>query len=155
MKIAGTEQKVIGANIGFQNTPLPLAQEKVAFDPYIDGVTIIGRQLVVELIVKYEDPGLYAQVRTGSTTGTTWSATPHVASFEVEAQTDVLMPSTTPVPYSMNIKGANVMLQQQGPLMLAGNQTVLQRMAGVAIEGSGVYTEWTIRNMVADYAWPT
>jgi len=49
------------------------------------------------------------------------------------------------------------MMTQVGGITLAGNQSILLRFAGVALETdpSQPYATFTLRNLIASYTWPT
>ena len=152
LKFDAVEMPVIAASVGFQNVPLDLRQEKVYGDPFLDGITVVGRRLAFDFTVKWENPDLYASILTGSTIGTEWTSAPTTGSFEVKAVSSVNMPSETE-PYSLIISGTEVMLSQVGGIQLAGNQAVLLRYSGVALDNAS-YISFVLRNKVTSYTWP-
>jgi len=153
LKIDGEELPIVSANVGFQNVPLDPRQEKVYGSPYLEDVTIIQRRMVYDMTVKWNNPDLYAKVRTGTTTGTAWSAAPLTASFQVKAVSSIDIAGETE-PYSLTIDADEAFMSQVGGITLAGNQAVMMRFTGTALEATN-YASFTLRNQVASYAWPT
>lgn len=152
-EIGGVELPIVAASVGWQNVPLDIRQERVYGDPYLEDITIIQRRLAYDITVKWNNPDLYLQLLTNSPTGTEWSGTPHTASFEVKSVSSDDMPGETE-PYSMTIAAQKVMMSQQGGITLAGNNAVMLRFTGVALD-SAEYATITLRNKVASYVWPT
>ncbi len=154
--VDGNAMQVVQASVGFINTPLAIQQERIAFDPYMDDITIVERRMVMDLVVKWENPDLHAIVRTGSASGTTWSAAPWVAPFILTVLSSVNMPSSTPEPCSLIISAPDVSFNQVGGVTLAGGQAVMLRFRGVALAPtSAEYATAVLRNMVTSYTWPT
>jgi hypothetical protein len=153
LKIDAVELPIVAATIGWVNVPIDIRQEKIYGDPFIEGITIVQRRMTYDFMVKWNDPDLYSDALTASITGTTWSATPKTASFEVKAVSSVNMPSESE-PYSLIIAADEVMVNPVGGIQLAGNQAVMQRFQGVALEATN-YASFTLRNKVTGYTWPT
>jgi hypothetical protein len=152
----GDELPVVAATVGFQNVPLDIRQERVYGSPFLEDVTIVQRRLAYDMTVKWNNPDLYAALLTGSAVGTEWSGKPYTTSFEVKA----VSPMNTPEdiePYSLVVAANKVMMSQVGGLTLAGNQSILLRFAGVALETDPdiAYATFTLRNLVPEYIWPT
>lgn len=159
LKIGGVEFPVVAAQVGWQNVPLDIRQERVYGDPFIDDVTVIQRRLSYDLTVRWNNPDLYRDVLTGSISGTAWSSKPKTASFEVKAVSSVDMPLEVE-PYSLTIAADEVMMSQQGGITLAGNGAIMMRFSGVALEATN-YASFTLRNKkatniygVSPYIWP-
>ena len=131
---------------------MDLRQERVDGSPYLDDITIVQRRLVYEMTVKWHNPDLYATLLTGSPTGTAWTSTPHTASFSVKTVSSTDMPLEIE-PYSLTIDADEIMMSQVGGLQLAGNQSVMMRFSGVALEANN-YASFTLRNKVSSYVWP-
>lgn len=152
---SATALPITAANVTLTNAPLDIRQEKNYGSPYLDEVTVIGRSLTVDLIVKWKDPQLYLAILTGSTTGTEWTAAPWVEDF------DVYSLSTNPIsglisPYQLRVQAPEVMYQVQGGIRLAGNNAVMMRIQGTAIApSSGDYVTIDMFNEATDYTWPT
>jgi hypothetical protein len=89
---------------------------------------------------------------TGAVDGTTWSPEPKTASFEVKAISSVNMP-TEDEPYSLTIAADEVMMNQVGGVTLAGNQSIMMRYSGVALEATN-YASFLLRNKATEYVWP-
>lgn len=161
IKVDGVEIPVVAAQVGFQNVPLDLRMERVYGDPYLQDITIVQRRLAFDITVKYEDQDLYRQVLTGTKIGTEWYQHPFTAALDIKTVSSALMPATvsppvTPTdPYSLEIKADEVMLNQVGGLTLAGNQAVLMRFTGVAIDNALDYVTMELVNEVASYTWPS
>lgn len=145
---------VAAATLSLQNAPLDIRQEKVYGSPYLEDVTITGRALTVDLIVKWKDPQLYRSILTGSTTGTSWTATPFVEDLDVYALTGRKATNTTS-PWQLRFKAPMVMYQMVGGIRLAGNEAVMIRLQGTAIKGTGAYYEVHLGNTTSAYSWPT
>lgn len=151
--IGGATLPIVSGSVAWQNVPLDIRQERVYGDPYIEDVTIIQRRLMYDIVVKWNNPELYLQVLTGQTNGTAWGGKPHVASFELKAVSSDNMPTETE-PYSLTIEAEKVMMSQQGGITLAGNNAVMLRFSGVALDATE-YATITLRNKVTGYVWPT
>ena len=155
IKIAGAELPVVAAQVGWQNVPLDIRQERVYGDPFIEDITIVQRRLSYDMTVKWNDPQLYRKVLAGGVSGTQWSSAPYTASFEVKSVSSVNMPLESE-PYSLTIKADEVMMSQQGGISLAGNGAIMMRFSGVALEATN-YAQFILRNKVDSspgYAWP-
>lgn len=161
IKVEGTELPVVAAQVGFQNVPLDLRMERIYGDPYLNDITIVQRRLAFDITVKYEDQNLYRQVLGGSNVATEWGQHPYTAAMDIKTVSSATMPAggspvITPTdPYSLEIKADEVMLSQVGGLTLAGNQAVLMRFTGVAIDNALDYVTMELINEVAEYDWPS
>ena len=153
IKIGGDELPIVAARVGWQNVPLDLRQERIFGDPFILDVTPVQRVLSFDFTIKWNNPELYRQVLTGAIDGTAWTATPFTGSFEVHTLSSVDMP-TESEPYSLNILGNSAMMTQVGGITLAGNQSIMMRFNGTAIESALEYAVFTLRNKATDYVWP-
>jgi hypothetical protein len=156
LKIAGAELPVVAATVGIQNVPLDLRQERVWGSPYLEDVTIVQRRFVFDLTVKYKNPQLYRSLLTGAASAVdTWSAHPYTGTFEVKAVSSVNMTGVDE-PYSLSFFGTEVMMSQVGGITLAGNQSILMRFAGVALDTSNVagYAYARLHNLESAYSWP-
>jgi hypothetical protein len=147
---------VVGATVAVANTPLDMRQEKVYGDPRLQDVTVIGRAMTLDLMVKWDDPDLYQRVVTGSASGLTWSANPFVAQVVVSALSPGdIGAAPLDVPYRIRLTAAEVMLQLNGGIRLMSNQAVAMRFTGTAIAPStGEYATIEIQNTHAAYALP-
>lgn len=149
---AAVDLPVVAATVSIVNTPLDIRQEKVFGSPYLSDITVIGRALTVDMIVKWQDPELYKSILTGSTTGTQWSACPYVSDLDIYAQTGECEAGVSP--YQLRIKAPEVMYQLVGGIRLAGNEAVMQRIQGTAIKGTSSYYEIHLGNKTTAYSWP-
>jgi hypothetical protein len=154
IQVAGEELPVTQATFQWQNQPLDIRQEKVIGSPLLEDVTILTRQLSFDIIVKYNNPQLYRKVLTGSPTGTAWSGTPFTAALDIKTVSSVNMP-TESEPYSLRCQATEVLLQQVGGIQLGAGQAVFMRFQGVALDTTGDYASFTLRNKKATYTWPT
>lgn len=145
---------VIQAQVGIQNMPLDPRMEKVYGSPYLEDVTVVSRAVTLDLTVKWTNPDLYQQILTGSTSGTTWSAQPFTTSMEFLTKSPSLMPAES-VPYMLYVQVTEAMLSLQGGIQLAGNNAVLMRFTGTALDVGGDYVKYQLWNQYADYTWPT
>ena len=152
LKINNEELPIVQANVGFQNVPLDPRQEKIYGSPYLEDITIIQRRMTYDMTVKWNNSDLYQDVVTGSVSGTAWSPIPKTASFEVKAVSSMDIDGETE-PYSLIVTADEVMMSQQGGITLAGNQAVMMRFSGVALEATN-YATFTLRNGTAGYTWP-
>lgn len=143
---------VIAAQIGIQNMPLDPRQERVYGSPWLDDVTIVSRAVTLDLTVKWKNPDLYRQILTGATTGTAWSAKPFTTAMSIVTQSPDNMPSES-TPYGLKIDATKVMLALNGGIQLAGNQAVLMRFTGTALDVTGDYVTFVLTNKVSDYVW--
>lgn len=153
IQIGGTSLPVVQASVNFANQPLDTRMERVYGSPYLEDVTIVKRQLSFDLLVKWNNPDLYAEILTGSPTGTTWTAQPFTGSFEVV--TSAYGEADTGYPYTLTIACTDAMLALNGGITLAGGQAVMMRFNGVALDPTaGEYTTITLRNAETGYTWP-
>lgn len=127
------------ATITLANQPLDVRQEKNFGSPYLDDVTIVGRQLTVDMILKWTDPQLYLDIITGSTTGTTWTASPWVSDLKVLTLSSGLAIDSPVQPFQFMVEAPAVMYQLVGGIRLAGNGAVMMRVQGTAIASTGTY----------------
>jgi len=155
---SGTELPVVQATVTLTNAPLDIRQEKVFGSPYIEDVTIVGRSLTVDMLVKWEDPDLYQSIITGSTTGTQWTAAPFTSDLDIYAVSTLDAPTTNPAtPWQLRVRASEVMYQQVGGIRLAGNNALMQRITGTAIASTQEYVTINLGNTVNStaYTWPT
>lgn len=153
---SGTELPIVAANIALTNAPLDIRQEKVFGDPFIEEVTVVGRALTVDLVVKWKDPDLFASILTGATTGTQWVQAPFVQDLDILTESPNDIPGTSPLtPYQLRIRAPQVMYQVVGGIRLAGNQSVAIRVTGTALADPAGYMQFNLGNTQTDYAWPT
>lgn len=154
IKIEGSELPIVQAQIGFQNVPLDLRQERIFGDPYLEDVTVVQRRLTFDIVVKWNDPKLYRKVLTGAESGVdVWSGHPYTASLKMRTVSSVEMPSEAGK-YMLEVEAPECMMTQVGGIALAGSQAVMLRFAGVALENTP-YVTFTLHNKVANYTWPT
>lgn len=143
------------ATITLANQPLDIRQEKIYGSPYIEDVTIVGRQLTVDMILKWTDPQFYLKVLTGSTTGTNWTAAPFVQDLDVYGLS-TLDSSVTGQPWQFRVEAESVMYQIVGGIRLAGNGALMMRLQGTALApSSGDYFKFHLGNTETSYTWPT
>ena len=150
---SATDLPVVAATVSFQNAPLDIRQEKVFGSPYLEDVTITGRALTVDMVVKWQDPDLYRSILTGSTTGTQWTACPFVSDLDIYALTGDCIDGGDP--WQLRITAPQVMYQMVGGIRLAGNEAVMVRLTGTAIKGTEDYYTIHLGNTTASYTWPT
>lgn len=151
---SANELPITAATVTLTNAPLDIRQEKNFGSPYLDEVTVVGRSLTVDMILKWVDPELYRDIITGSTTGTQWTAAPYVSDL------DILTVSPNDIvglnnPYQLRIQAPAVMYQVQGGIRLAGNQAVMLRVTGTALASTQDYIQFHVANEATQYVWPT
>lgn len=154
LKIDTVEYPIMAATVSFQNQPLDVRQERVFGDPYIEDITTIMRQLTFDVVVKWNDPDLYQEVLTGTTTGTQWTPDPFVGALDIFVQSPADIP-TESTPYSLRIEAPVVMMAQAEGITLAGNQAILTRYTGTALDNTTNYVKFTLTNTTTEYVWPT
>jgi len=153
---SATALPITQATVTLANQPLDIRQEKVYGSPYLEDVTVIGRQLTVDMILKWTDPELYLAILTGSTTGTQWSPAPWMGDLDVMALSTKLAILTTP--WQLRVEAESMMYQVVGGIRLAGNNAVMMRVQGTAIAPStGDYFKFHLGNLInsTGYTWPT
>lgn len=148
------ELPVVQCTVGIQNMPLDPRMEKVYGSPYLEDVTIVSRAVTLDLTVKWTNPDLYRQILTGSTSGVNWSADPFTTAMTFKSVSPANMPGELE-PYALIVEVTEAMLALQGGITLAGNNAVLMRFTGTALDVTGDYVVWKLRNQYADYTWPT
>lgn len=145
---------VVQCQVGIQNMPLDPRMEKVYGSPYLDDVTIVSRAVTLDLTVKWRDPTLYRRILTGSVSGTQWSAVPFTSEINFRTKSPIAIPSES-TPYMLDIYVKEAMLALQGGIQLAGNNAVMMRFTGTALDVTGEYATFTLLNKYANYDWPT
>jgi len=152
-----TKLAVQAATITWANTPLDIRQERVFGSPYIDDITTIMRQLTFDIVVKWSDPELYKSILTGTTAGTAWTTVPFTSSLKILVMSPGHISGATDEHYELEINAANVMLQQAEGITLAGNNAVVSRFTGTAVQpaDTSAYATITLRNDTAGYTWPS
>lgn len=154
LNIDGETLPIVAANVGWQNVPLDLRQERVYGDPFLEDITILQRRLQYDITVKWNNGDLYRKVVAGGASGTEWGGKPYTASFEVKSVSSDNMPGETE-PYSLIINAPEVMMSQVGGITLAGNNAVMMRFQGVALDNDGEYATIVLRNKETSYTWPS
>ncbi len=152
IKIDGESLPIVSAQVGWQNVPLDPRQERVYGSPYLEDVTVTQRRFTYDLMVKWNNPALYAKLLTGSAVGTAWSGNPFTGTFTAKTVSSRNMP-TEVEPYSLIMEAAEVMMSQVGGIQLAANQSIMMRFQGVALANAN-YASFTLRNKQASYTWP-
>ena len=147
------ELPVVQASVNFVNVPLDLKQERIYGDPFIYDVTPVQRRLEFDLLVKWKNPDLYNQIRTGSPTGTAWSSAPTVGGFEAKAVSSVPMTGQTE-PWSLTFAAAECALSLVGGIQLASNQSIMMRFKGTALANAINFASIVLKNLKTAYAWP-
>jgi hypothetical protein len=156
---------VAAATVTLTNAPLDIRQERVFGDPLLNDVTVVGRSLTVDMVVKWEDPSLYRRILTGSTNATQWNTTPYVADLDIyclSARTSTGFTGTGSATdyraWQMRIRAPQMMYQVVGGIRLAGNQSVMMRITGTALAPASTstnYVEFLLGNGTTQYVWPT
>lgn len=145
---------VVQAVVGIQNRSLDPRMEKVYGSPYLEDITVVSRAVSLDLTVKWTNPDLYRQVLTNSSTGTAWSSVPFTSSLTFKTVSPSNMPDESQ-PYQLVVVVTEAMLALQGGVQLAGNDAVLMRFTGTALDVTGDYCTFTLQNQFTDYTWPT
>ena len=151
---SATALPITAANVTLTNAPLDMRQEKVFGSPYLEDVTITGRALTVDMVVKWTDPQLYRSILTGTTNGTNWTAAPFVSDLDVVTRSPSLA-GTTGESYALRVEAPAVMYQVVGGIRLAGNNAVMLRVQGTAIASTSDYVTVHLGNEATAYTWPT
>jgi hypothetical protein len=152
---SATALPVTAANVTLTNAPLDIRQERNFGSPYLDEITVVGRSLTVDMVVKWNDPELYLSILTGTTTGTEWTSAPFTEDLDIYALSPEVI-SGQSTPYQLRVQATSVMYQVVGGIRLAGNNAVMMRVTGTAIApSSGEYAQIDIANEATDYTWPT
>jgi len=148
------ELPVVQCQLGIQNMPLDPRMEKVYGSPYLDDVTVVSRAVTLDLTCKWRDPDLYRRVLTGSISGTVWSAIPFTTEIDFRTLAPGVMPSELE-PYMLDTYVQEAMLAMQGGIQLAGNNAVMMRFTGTALDVPGEYVTFTLQNQFPNYDWPS
>ena len=146
---------VISATVNMVQQPVdPMRFERVYGSPYLDSITIQAQRLEVELILKWQDRDLVRQILTGSTTGTTWSNVVFTSDLVLRAYAPAQI-GTSGLNYGMEIAVPKVNFRVVGSPILRGQDVVLLRLQGVALDpGTGIdYATIKMQNDVASYTW--
>jgi len=151
---SASDMPITAAQITLQNAPLDMRQERVFGSPYIDDITVVGRALTADVVVKWQDANLYRSILTGATNATVWTAIPFVSNLDVYTRSPANVAGKS-FPYELRIKAPKVMWQMVGGIRLAGNQALMMRLTGTAIASATDYCSFTLGNMETVYTWPT
>lgn len=154
---SATALPVVQATFSLVNQPLDPRQEKVFGSPYLEDITIVQRNLAVEMMVKWTDPQLYNSILTGTTDGTQWVAAPWVSDLDIYAVSGAIISTTTQY-YQMRLRSESVRYAVVGGIQLAGGQAVMMRIRGEGIApATGQFAQVDIGNAAnaTSYTWPT
>lgn len=153
-ELSGESMEVVNARVSFSNQNLDIRQEKVFGSPALGDITIIGRQLTFDVMIKY-DIAVYRNILTLLSSGTDWASRPLTGSVAIKTVATALAGTSTTQKFELDIDASNVMWQMNGPIQLAAGQAVMQRLTGTVLEPtSGDYATFKLYNEVADYTWP-
>ena len=148
------ELPVVGARVTFANQNLDIRQEKVYGSPALEDITIIQRQITFDCTIKWNNPGLYKAILTGSNVGSAWSSNPMTGEMDIAMVGTGIAGSGTDK-YQLNIAAQNIMWQMNGPIQLAGGQAIIARFTGTALEpDAGDYATFILKNEATGYSWP-
>jgi hypothetical protein len=147
------ELPVVAASVAWTNSPLDLRMERVYGDPRLEDITVIGRQLGIQITVKWKNPELYQMVLSGSKTGTTWSSVPFTSRLDLLTASPSLIPGSL-APYSLRVQAQEAVLQMRGGITLAPQGAVMMTFSGLALDTGGTYATMELVNDVAAYTWP-
>lgn len=153
---SATALPIVQATFTLANQPLDPRQEKVFGSPYLEDVTIVQRNLAVEMMVKWTDPQLYNAILTGTTTGTQWSANPWVSDLDIYGVSGGII-STTTEHFQLRLQADAVRYAVVGGIQLAGGQAVMMRIRGEGIAPStGNFVKLMMGNAAnaTAYTWP-
>ena len=152
---SATALPITQATVTVSNQPLDIRQEKVYGSPYLEDVTIVGRQMSVDMILKWSDPQLYLSILTGQTNGTQWVAAPWVSDLDVLSLATGTAILTTP--WQFRVTADAIMYQVVGGIRLAGNGAVMMRVQGTAIASTQDYYALHLGNLIngTGYTWPS
>ena len=152
----GKKLKVLNANVGIANSPLDIRQERIYGTPFIDDITVIGRSLTFDIVCRAE-MDVYRTILSGASNGTKWTSRPFTASVEISSLAPLVLTQANgdPVKYGMFVRADKAMLSLTGGITLSGNDSVLMRLTGVALETADEYASVTLFNDKAAYNWPT
>lgn len=145
---------VVQAVVTIQNQNLDPRQEKVYGSPYLEDVTIIGRQVNLDLTVKWTNADLYRQILTNNVDGLSWSSVPFTTGITFRTISPANMTGEAQ-PYELTVVVTKAMLSLQGGIQLAGNNAVMMRFQGTALDIAGQeYCTFTLVNKFTNYTWP-
>jgi len=152
---SASELPIMAGSVTFQNVPLDLRQDRVYGDAYLEDITVVMRQLTFDLVLKWNNPDLYASMLTGASNGNNWTSEVFTSDLEIMIVAPEVI-GDTQVPYSLKIVANKVMLSMPEGIQLAGGQAIMTRVTGTALEPTaGEYVEFTLTNGETSYTWPT
>lgn len=157
---SANELPIVAATITLTNAPLDIRQERVYGDPYLQDITVVGRSITADFVLKWDDPYLYQKILTGATgaTATQWISSPWVGDFDVMAYAASKAAGTNPLTaWQTRVYVPAMMFQVAGGIRLAGNQSVAMRLTGtgIASTSSTIYGTIYLGNTITQYVWPT
>lgn len=157
VKIPGfsaSELPAVGATFSLVNSPLDIRQERIIGSSALDDVTVVARAASIDMVLKWRDPTLYRRLKTGSTTGTTWSEKPFTVDLDLKMVS--AEEADNIAQWSLRIEAPSILLAPQGGVVMAPQQAVMMRVVGSLLQPStGDYVTFTLVNGWNSYAWPT
>lgn len=153
--LSGESLPIVNARVSFGNQNLDIRQEKVYGSPSLEDITIIQRQMTFDCQVKWNNPDVFRNILTGSSTGVNWTSQALTGQVDIKTVATALAGSSLSQKFELDINAAELMWQLNGPITLAAGEAIMIPLTGTALEpASGDYATFMLYNEVADYSWP-
>lgn len=162
MLFGGTGPKLTNMTVTLSNNLTSPQQEGIIGSYYADDITVLTRSINIRASVKWQNPQLWKQLMTGSTSGVDWSAMPFVAetagnvkALEAVFEAPINIPGSSK-PYTLRIMASRaVMSLDRGTIQLrAGdlvqfnvNIDILEPLPGQD------YVQIVLENGATSYTW--
>ena len=147
---------MVAARVTLVSNPVDRRLNKVFGSPYMFDVTVTDQVAVVDATLLWEDPTLYRQIMTGSTTGTVWTPQVFEQDFDLLAEAPAIIPATagnTDRKYSIKFYAPRMVWQVNNGLQMAGRNMVMLQLRGTALlQGSDYFTIELVNDKSA-YTW--
>jgi hypothetical protein len=155
--------KLTNMTVTLSNNLTSPQQEGIIGSYYADDITTLTRSINIRASVKWQNPQLWKQLMTGSTSGVNWSALPFVSesagnvkALEAVFEAPIDIPGSSSKPYTLRIMASRaVMSLDRGTIQLrAGdlvqfnvNIDILEPLTGQD------YVQIVLENAVTSYTW--
>jgi hypothetical protein len=160
--IGGVSYPLLGAQVAFNIQTTTPQQEMIVGAYHPDDFAMLSKGVSIKTTLKWANADLYNEIRTGSSTGATWSPFPLLKESGVTEALELYVESPGNIsgkshPYSLKFLADKVTIRADGPPTLEpGNMVTIPLTIDVIDPGSSnQYFEVVLVNEQSGYAWPT
>jgi hypothetical protein len=156
-KIGGVEYPITGASIEMTNNLTTPQQEFIVGSYHPDDFVPLSRAVSIRIVYKWDNPDLYKQILTGTTTGTEWDSIPFIQTtagatkaFEAEFQSPANIGGSSPLtPYGLKVIADKVVWQiDRGGIQLQAGNIIQVPYVGTVLEpdAGDEYIQFIVQN---------